>query len=265
MSTMPLILGISVDKLFPSLPSTLREELFTAYFEIVRNYREHRWEPSELNGGKLCEVVYSILQGYIKGQFPTKAVKPKNMVDVCNAIEQATTASTPRSIRIQLPRMMIALYEIRNNRGVGHIGEDVNPNHMDATCVLYMSKWIFAELIRILHAIDTDTATRTVDAIVERISPVIWEIGDKKRVLDTKLRMKEKTLLLLYFSIDAIAEKDLIEWLENSNPTIYRQDVLNPLHDERLIEYDKRVGLIHLSPKGRGFVEKNLPLEIIDA
>ncbi|MBB3083292.1 hypothetical protein [Geodermatophilus sabuli] len=47
--------------------------------------------------------------------------------------------------------MMIGLYDIRNNRGVGHAGADVDPNHMDATVVLYQSKWLVAELVRLLH------------------------------------------------------------------------------------------------------------------
>jgi hypothetical protein len=255
---MPLDLGIPIDKLFPSFPSSLRDELLTAYSDIVRNYRERRWEPSELNGGKLCEVVYSIIKGYIDGNFPTNTIKPKNMVEACLAIEQTAPALSPRSIRIQLPRMLMALYETRNNRGVGHIGGDINPNHMDATCVLYMSKWIVAELIRVFHAVDTKIATDTVDAIVERISPVIWEVGDKKRVLDTTLTMKEKTLLILSNSQEAIAEKDLVEWIEHSNPSIYRRDVLRQLHKAKLVEYDSKAGLVYISPKGIAFVEENI-------
>jgi hypothetical protein len=84
------------------------------------------------------------------------------MVDACKALEKAPQ-TLPRSIRIQIPRMLVALYEIRNNRGVGHVGGDVNPNHMDAVAVLAMSKWLVAELIRVLHDVDTQTATDLVE------------------------------------------------------------------------------------------------------
>ena len=156
-------------------------------------------EPSELNGGKLCEVVYSILQGHTAGSFPTKAKKPSNMVKACHDLEQAPS-TFPRSVRIQIPRMLIALYEIRNNRGVGHVGADVDPNHMDALCVLQMSKWVFAELVRIFHGTTTEEAEATVDVIVERELQLVWKVGDKRRVLDPSANMKEKTLLLLYQS-----------------------------------------------------------------
>ena len=69
--------------------------------------------------------------------------------------------------------MLIALYEIRNNRGVGHVGSEVDPNHMDAVAVLYMSKWLVAELVRVFHRVDTATASEAVDTLVERESAII--------------------------------------------------------------------------------------------
>jgi len=48
--------------------------------------------------------------------------------------------------------MLIAQYEIRNNRGVGHVGGDVDQNHMDAKIVVEMAKWTIAELIRLFHS-----------------------------------------------------------------------------------------------------------------
>ena len=155
---------------FGALPTQLRDELLAAFNQILRNYRERRWEPAELNGGKLCEVVYSILKGHAAGTYPSRAKKPRNMVLACQNLENEL-AGAPRSIRIQIPRMLIALYEIRNNRNVGHVGGDVEPNHMDAVCVLQIGKWIMAELVRVLHAVDVGEATALVEGLVERDTP----------------------------------------------------------------------------------------------
>lgn len=119
-----------------AVPPSLCDELLKALNEVMSNYRERRWEPSELNGGKLCEVVYTILRGHVDGRFPAKATKPSNIVEACKVLEQGPAAKLPRSVRIQIPRMLVALYEIRNNRGVGHVGGEVNPNFMDATAVI---------------------------------------------------------------------------------------------------------------------------------
>lgn len=62
---------------FSVLPSTLREDLLDAFNEIVKNYREHKGEPSELNGGKLCEAVYTVVVGWLDGgKYPARARKP---------------------------------------------------------------------------------------------------------------------------------------------------------------------------------------------
>jgi hypothetical protein len=249
--------GPSDQRILGVLPDALRDELLAEYSRIVRNYRERRWEPAELKGGKLCEVVYSILRGYVDGSFPASSTKPRNMVDACHAPEQASSGY-PRSVRIQIPRMLIALYEVRNNRGVGHVGGDVNPNHMDATCVLQMSKWILSELVRLFHDVDTQTATDAVESIVERVVPIVWKVDGKLRVLDTSLSMKEKTLVVLYRHAGSVAELDLFSWVEHSNASVYRRDVLRKCHKEKLIEYDQASRMITLSPKGIEYVEERL-------
>jgi len=71
---------------------------------------------------------------------------------------------------------------------------------MDAVCVLQISKWIVAELIRVLHNRPVDEAAAIVDALVERESPLVWRVGEKLRVLDAKLSMKDKALILLHAS-----------------------------------------------------------------
>ena len=141
---------------FSQLPKKLADELQKAFAEVVKNFAEGRWEPSELNGGKLCEAVYTVCHGIATGAMPKSAAKPQDMVGACRTLEKQTSAL--RSVRIQLPRMLVALYEIRNSRNVGHVGGEVDPNHMDAVCVLQMSKWIMAELIRILHQMSVDDA-----------------------------------------------------------------------------------------------------------
>jgi hypothetical protein len=245
------------------IPTGLRKPLLTAFGEIVKNYRQGRWEPSELNGGKFCEVAYTILRGHVDNTYPAKPAKPANMVDACRALEQGGSAF-PRSVRIQIPRMIVALYEIRNNRGVGHVGGDVDPNHMDAVAVLYMSKWIVSELVRLFHDVDTVTASAVVDALVEREIPIIWNVTNGvQRVLSTSLTRKEKTLVLLYGQPAAVAETVLASWVEHPKLTDYRKDVLRPLHREKLVEYDRATGMVYLSPLGARRVETSLPLIIV--
>lgn len=231
---------------FSALPATLVADLLDAFRQVIKNFAEHRWEPAELNGGKLCEAAYTILTGYFAGTYEKRAHKPKDMVTACRNLEKE---SGPRSARIQIPRMIVALYEVRNNRGVGHAGGDVDPNHMDATVVVSMTKWIVAELVRLLHGLTTDEATDLVDALVEREVLLVWRSGDKRRVLATGLTLRKGTLLLLA-GVAQAREADLVSWLEQKRASDYRAKVLRPMHSERLIEYDQAAGVVSLLPPG---------------
>jgi len=248
---------LSISTLLSAIPETLRDDLIKSLNEIEKNYKESRWEPSELNGGKLCEVAYTIVKGYIDGNYPSSSSKPRNMVDACKNLEN-NSSTFPRSIRIQIPRMITALYEIRNNRGVGHVGGDVDPNHMDAVCVLQMSKWIVAELIRVFHNVSTQEASDVVDAISDRDLPLIWQINGVSRVLDTSLSMLDKTLAVLYGSPSGLTEDYLVASVEHSNSSVYRRDILRKAHKKRLLEYNASSKVVTISPLGVQHVESKL-------
>ena len=245
-------MGFAPQDAFSVLPSTLRDDLLSAFNEIVKNYREHKWEPSELNGGKLCEAVYTVIKGWLDGQkYPARARKPDRFPQACLSLEnQYQQVPNSRSPRILIPRMMVGLYDIRNNRGVGHAGAEVDPNHMDATVVLYTAKWLVAELIRLLHTLSIDEATAIVENLIEREVAWVWTHGDKKRMLRTGMTWKQQTLVLLLTEAGDVAEADLMRWLEHPRLANYRQKVLNSLHAERLIEYDKEKRTIRLLPPG---------------
>jgi hypothetical protein len=244
--------GLSPKDAFSVLPATLRDDLLDAFNEIIKNYREHRWEPSELNGGKLCEAVFTIVEGYLDGgNYPARATKPTRFPQACAALEQKY-AHVPdsRSARILIPRMMTGLYDIRNNRGVGHAGAEVDPNHMDASVVVNTSKWLVAELVRLLHAVTTDDATEIVGSLTEREVSLVWAHEDTKRVLRTGLTWKEQTLVLLLTDAEPVSEPDLIRWLEHTSVSNYRRTVLKPMHKDRLIDYNEVKRLIRLLPPG---------------
>jgi len=244
--------GLAPEDAFSVLPSTLREDLLAAFNEIVTNYRERRWEPSELNGGKLCEAVFTVVEGRLQGGiYPARARKPNRFPQACLALEQQyAQVPNSRSPRILIPRMMVGLYDIRNNRGVGHAGAEVDPNHMDATVVLYTAKWLIAELVRLLHTLHIDEATAIVDGLIEREVAWVWTHGDKKRVLRTGMTWKQQTLALLLTETGDVGEADLCRWLEHPSLADLRRNVLRPLHKARQVEYDADKRAVRLLPPG---------------
>jgi hypothetical protein len=224
---------VAITKVLSALPIGLRTPLLSEYDSLVTNYSEQKWTAAELSGGKFCEIVYTILDGYAKGTYPAKPSKPSNFVEACRRLEN--NSGVPRSFQILIPRLLPPLYEIRNNRNVGHVGGDVDPNHMDATTVLAMVAWVMAELVRVFHATSVGEAQEIVDSIVERPVPLIWQSGQVKRVLNPKLKLREQVLVLVGSCAGPVDLTSLQDWTECKNRTYFNK-VIGALHKSRLIE-----------------------------
>lgn len=245
-------MALAPEDALAELPAGLRAELIDAFNQIVNNYREHRWEPAELNGGKLCEAAFTVCKGWLEGaKYPAHAIKPGKFGQACWEMEKKYQhVANSHSARVLIPRMLLGLYDVRNNRGVGHVGGDVDPNHMDATVVLYTAKWVMAEMVRLLHTLSTEDATSIVDGLIEREVAWVWSHGDKKRVLRTGMTWKEQALVLLLTEAGDVRVLDVFRWLEHPKLSDLRKDVFRPLHRLRQIEYDEQAGTVRLLPPG---------------
>lgn len=232
---------------FSDLPAGLRDPLLDEYRSIVQNYFEHKWSPAELGGGRLCEIVYSILDGHAKGTYALSPSKPRDMVAACRALESNT--HVPRSFQILIPRVLPVLYEIRNNRGVGHVGGDVDPNHMDAVAVLSLSNWIMAELVRVLHGLTLQEAQQIVDALAERRVPLVWVGDGVRRVLNPTLPLKNQVLLLLASSPTPALTAELMGWTGYKNRAYFLR-LLRGMHEERLLELSTDQARVEILPPG---------------
>jgi len=138
---------------------------------------------------------------------------------------------------------------VRNNRGVGHVGGDVDPNHMDATAVVSMCNWIMAELVRVLHALDIHEAQALVDVLAERQVPLIWQSGAVKRVLDPTLALRAQVLVLLASAPGKVRTEDLREWAAYSNKSYFNR-LLRTLDDQRHVYLSDGGSTVEILPPG---------------
>jgi hypothetical protein len=78
-------------------------------------------------------------------------------------------------------------------------------------------------------------------------------------VLKEGLKAKDEVLLLLYSDqTSGVLLEDLCDWVEYSNPRVFKSKVIAVLHKGRLLEFDKDSESVVLSPKGVEYVEKTL-------
>jgi hypothetical protein len=248
---------ITASSCLAAIPAGLRDPLIAEYQSLIQNFMEHRWLPSELSGGRFSEIVYTVLDGHAKGRYAAAPSKPANFPTACQKLENNALPHVPRSFQILIPRMLPALYEVRNNRSVGHVGGDVNPNHMDSVAVLSMCNWVMSELVRVYHGLTTGEAQKVVDALAEIRIPAVWTDGFTKRVLQPTLKLPEQLLLLIATTISAVTSQQLLDWSEAPDKR-YFMKLLRGFHKKRLIEFDVKTDKIQILPPGAKQVQELL-------
>lgn len=242
-----------------AIPATFRLRLIKCYLELKKNASEVRYDAAGMAAGKFCEVVLRYLQHKLYGTFTPFGTKITNFGNESRRLTAAPIPSGNESERVVLPRALDFLYTMRNKRGIGHVGGDVDANGIDIATMARTADWAVCELIRINHAISLEEAQDIVDGISVRQLLTIWEVGGKKRVLKDGLKASDQALLLLYSCRDsAVLLEDLCSWVEYSNPPKFRNSIIKSLHRERLLEFDTDSQSVILSPKGATYVEENL-------
>jgi len=238
----------------------IRKRLIDSYLELKRNVAEGRHDAAGMSAGKLCEAVIRHLQRCASGSCTPFGTKIPNFADECRRIISAPSGrGIAESEKAIVPRALVFLYTMRNKRGIGHVGGDVDPNAIDGALISRTADWIICELIRVHHNLSLEEAQDLVDGLAVRQLPDIWEVAGKKRVLRDGLSAREKTLLLLYSSKDqTVLCEDIIAWVEYSNPAAFRYNILRKLHKERFLEWDRETESVVLSPKGSKYVEDKL-------
>lgn len=250
---------ITLDVALGAIVVAFRARLMKAYNGQKTAYVDGNFDACGLRAGRFCEVLLRWAQNELTGGHTPFGTKLASFKDECDKLERTATTAGHDSVRILIPRALSFLYTLRNKRGIGHEGGDVDANEIDAATAVRIADWCICELIRLHYTISLEEAQGICDAITERQLPQVWDVFGKRRVLDPKLSYAQQTLLLLYSSPElAVPIEDLISWTEHSNAAVYRRDVLSRLHKARLIEYDRETEMAAISPKGIEKVETEL-------
>ncbi len=237
MSTPPS--ELTLESALSSIPAALRTRLLVRYRELKAAFVNAQYDACGLRAGRLCEVLVRVLQNELTGTYTPLGTKLGSFDQECLKLERLPQTAGVEGLRVIMPRGLSFLYTLRNKRGIGHEGGDVDANEIDAATAVRIADWCISELIRVVHAISLEEAQALLDAIAEREVPQVWSVANAKRVLDPSLNYREQTLLLLYTEKEPVPVEDLFAWIEHPRMDNFRTHVLRPLHSERLIEYDR--------------------------
>jgi hypothetical protein len=249
----------ALDNFLTDIPIQFRNRIIKEYTKIKLRYKKADYDSSGLSCGKFCEETLRFLQHVLIGSHTGFKDEIKNFNQKVGELEKVDKQIGNDSLRIIIPRALSFLYTLRNKRNIGHSGGDVEANEIDSITIGRISDWIICELIRIFHRTSLEEAQKIVDLISLRNLPDVWEINGKKRVLLTDLTAKEKVLVLSYSQEEqGVFFEDLLDWIEYPNKSDFKSKVLQPLHRTGMIEFEKELNMIFLSPKGSKEVEEKL-------
>lgn len=254
---------LTVDQALAGVDDIFRKKVIDSYKEIKNRYSKSlyslEYDSTGLSVGKFCETILRLLQHKLTGTFTDFGVQINGFDDECKKLTQTPKSAGNESERIIIPRSLQYLYTLRNKRGIGHVGGDVEANKIDTETIVRVSDWVICELIRINHKLSLEEAQAIVDSISEKAIPEVWTVAGKKRVLSNGLDAKEKLLLILYQSTENYEfAEDLFNWVEYSHFPMFKKAVLGQLHKKKLIEYDTETDTVHLSPTGTIEVERKI-------
>lgn len=232
-------------------------EIRTRFTQAV--YTDSAYDAIGISAGKFSETVFRFIEDELTGAHTPFSTQIKNFGDRCRDFEQTPRAKAPESLRILIPRCLSFIYTVRSKRGIGHVGGDVEANQADITVIVSGTTWIACELIRIYYGCSLEEAQGIVSTLNTRVIPQVWNVMGKKRVLNAELSAKDRVLILCYTTpSEAVFIEDLFDWVEYSNMSMFRSSVIRPLHKAKLIEHNKELDAILISPLGVQKVELSL-------
>lgn len=256
MSTAPA--ESTLESALSTLPGVLRSRLLARYRDLKSAFVNGQYDACGLRAGRLSEVLLRVLQNELTGSYTPLGTKLGAFDQECLKLEKLPKTAGVEGLRVIMPRALNFLYTLRNKRGIGHEGGDVDANEIDAATAVRVSDWCISELTRVVHAISLEEAQALLDAIAEREVPQVWSVANARRVLDASLNYREQALLLLYAEEAAVPVEDLFTWIEHPSMSNFRTHVLLPLHRARLIEFDRDTETAVLSPTGAQRVDEQI-------
>lgn len=250
-----------LDAALAGIRSEIRSRLISAYLRVRTAYANGNFDNVGQRAGFFCECVLRALQDQLTGTFTPFGVPLPVFHDECVRLQSSPKSAGPESIRVIVPRAVDFLYTLRNKRGIGHIGGDVDANQIDAATCRRVCDWCVCELLRVYHQLSLEEAQSILDSLAVRELPQIWRVGGKRRLLNHELDYKSHVLVLLHGEVDGTAlVEDLFEWVEHPRMSNFTSRILDTLHQKRLIEFDRETGTVVLSPKGAEKVEREILL-----
>lgn len=233
---------------------SLAKAVIDNYVEMQQRFLAGDWQPSELDGGRLCEALARALYQLDSGI----AALTQEVAEISRKLEdQKLPHKLGSKDRGHFMKVLGTVYKLRSDRGAVHVSAQYDANHMDSVLVLHMGKWLFAEFLRLAWNQDRDVIAETIERIVQLEHALIHELDGKPLVLARGIPAPEEVLLLLNHAAgNKLSRADLRSQAANQKPATVSAAInrLIQTKDIRPLDGDE----VALTPNGQARIMKEI-------
>jgi len=229
------------------------------YFTVAsQKLEESDWETALINAGKFVESIIKLLWLHAGESLPERQKEFSAGLYAQKIINLNSSVLPDDSLRLQIPRASIFIYDVTSNRGARHDSNDINCNEMDASTVFYVCAWILSEFVRLSakQTITIESSKRIIDSLTERRYPTFEEIDGRVYIDNKKFKSATECSLLILYKVypKRINKEFLIESLKRHSfkKTALKFERLSPF-----IDIDKKDNIL-LRVTGRKKAEEIL-------
>ena len=241
------------------LDASLADFVVASYVEMQQRFFAGDWQPSELDGGRLCEAISRALYQLDSGTV-THSQLPK---ELCEKIEDEQNLR-PHSLDVKdrhhISRAIGLVYKFRSDRGSVHISPKYTADFMDSMLMVHAGKWIFAEFLRLAWKQDKAVIAETISQIVQLEYSLIHELDGIPLVLESTVSAPEEILLLLNHAEGHKLSKEELTQQAKNNTSTSLTVAFSRLLKSNEIRSTSTPGEVALTPKGqKRVIERIIP------
>lgn len=177
----------------PSLARTAVE----SFVEMQQRFLAGDWQPTELDGGRLCEAVARCLLQLDQGKVDHKEL-PGAICDALIDERQQRSHNLQVKDRNHVAKTIKLVYKFRSDRGAVHISPIYTANYMDSMLMVHAGKWVFAEFLRLAWKQDRKVIAEIIEQLVQLEHSIIHELDGRPLVLAKGVSAPDEVLVLLY-------------------------------------------------------------------
>ena len=256
---MPLSAKQLTAELAKGIDASLADAVVSSYVEMQQRFFAGDWQPSELDGGRLCEAISRALYQLDSGTV-THSQLPKELCEKIEDEQNLRPHNLDLKDRHHVSRAIGLVYKFRSDRGSVHISPKYTADFMDSMLMVHAGKWIFAEFLRLAWKQDKTVIAETIAQIVQLEYSLIHELDGVPLVLESTVSAPEEILLLLNHAEGHKLSKEELSQQAKNNTSTSLTVAFSRLLKSNEIRSTSTAGEVAMTPKGqKRVIEKIIP------